>query len=248
MDFFLCTAAFFAFYAGHPASALLLRCGLAACARFSPRAALALAAVASFSGASAGLLCRGGLGAAASGQRGLCAACGFAGGVMGRALLLMLTARFPSSTALARVQGIPLLLLFLLSLLPPRRQARLPLTPLRLAGYALLCAGIDGFFGAGSIPLFALAALGGVRRRRDLPAGALLTTLCAQTGALLLTILTGQAQIFPPRMLLWLALGAALGAASGETQKERGAFHNGMRAALKTYGILAACSCIEQAV
>ena len=46
-------AAFLCFWLGFPAPALVLRCGLNASLRFSPRAALALSAVASVCGAAA---------------------------------------------------------------------------------------------------------------------------------------------------------------------------------------------------
>lgn len=247
MDWFLGGAALLFFLAGHPASALLMRCALAASQRFSPRAALALSAVSALSGAAAGLLCRGGLRAVPKTQASVSLWAGFIGGTLGRAALLMLSARAASSLTLARVQMIPLLLLALLSLLPTHVLGLRVTSSSQLFGFSLLCAAADGFLGAGGMPLFALAGQPGVQRRYGAPSCALLMSAAAQTGAILLTLLCGQAQVFPSRMLVFLALGSALGTVIAEKQKERGALHRGMRAALKVYLVLSALACIEQA-
>ena len=68
------------------------------------------------------------------------------------------------------------------------------------------------------------------------------------SGALLLTLLSGAAQVFPPRMLAAAAVGAAAGALFGEYGKKRGALPSGMRAAARVYEISAALACAEQAL
>lgn len=240
MELVLFGAALCAFFAGGPSAALLLRCGLNASLRFSPRAALALSSLCALSGALAQLLARGGL-RAVPGPRAALATLSFTGGVLGRALLLMLVARFPDSLLLLRVQVLPLLLILLLSLLPEgRRFAAAPFAA------AFPAAALGGFLGAGEAALLRLFLPAGVIRGRQ-SAAALLSSACAQGGALLLTLLCGAAQVFPARLLASAALGAALGALCAEGCKERGALRSGMRAALLVYGILAALACVEQA-
>lgn len=247
MDFALCFAALLFFSAGHPASALLLRCGLEACQRFSPRAAIALASFASLCAAAAGLLCRSRLKSVPAKQRSICAVASFVGGCIGRALLLMFTARFPGTLTLTRAQMIPLLLFALLAIHTPMH-GRLPLSPVPFALLILLCSLIDGFFGAGGMAFFSLAALGGINRGRAAPSCALLMTVIAQASALLVTMLCGETQVFPGRMLTLLAAGSAIGALVCEQQKERGAFSYRLRTALWVYLVLAAASCIEQGI
>ncbi|MCI6374460.1 MAG: hypothetical protein MR821_04110 [Clostridiales bacterium] len=240
MELVLFGAALCAFFAGGPSAALLLRCGLNASLRFSPRAALALSSLCALSGALAQLLARGGL-RAVPGQRAALVTLSFTGGVLGRALLLMLVARFPDSLLLLQVQALPLLLILLLSLLPEmRRFAAAPFAA------AFPAAALGGFLGAGEAALLRLFLPAGVIRGRQ-SAAALLSSACAQGGALLLTLLCGAAQVFPARLLASAALGAALGALCAEGCKERGALRSGMRAALLVYGILAALACVEQA-
>ena len=241
MEFFLFGLALIAFWAEPSAAALLLRCALFACGRFSPRAALALSGIASLGVCAGGLAWRSSL--RISPRMALTAVTAFAGGALGRAALLMLTARFPGSLTLARVQGAPLLALTLLTFIPG---GRLP-EPRSRVGYALLCAllaAVDGFLGAGSMTLTALLRADGVHRDA-LPADTLVLTLCAQAGALLLTGLCGAAQTFPARMLVLTAAGAALGACM---QKQRSALPSGTRTALRGYLALSALSCLEQAV
>lgn len=248
MDWFLCIAALLFFWAGHPASALLLRVGLGASLRFSPRAALALSSMAALSGACTGLICRGGLRTVPRAQLSVTACASLVGGALGRAALLMLDARLSSSLLLTRLQMLPLLLLAFLSLIPTSSgKLQIPLSRMRLFFFSLLCAATDGFFGAGGMPLFSLTALGGVRRRRDTPSCALLMTAVSQSSAILLTLLCGETQIFPTRMLVLLIAGSVIGTIVTEKQKERGP-SKGMRTALKAYLILAALSCIEQAL
>ena len=242
MELFLCIAAFWAFWASGPSGALLLRCGLDACLRFSPRSAIALSSLCALCAAAASLPLRGGL-RAVHGPPDRLVTAGFVGGVLGRALLLMACARFPGSLALRRIQALPLLLLVLLpAKRHPPRPARAPVLA------ALLCAAAGGFFGAGDALLLSRLLPGGIERRRGLSSDALLVRLCAQAGALLLTLLSGAAQVFPPRMLAEAAVGAAAGALFGEYGKKRGALPSGMRAAARVYEISAALACAEQAL
>lgn len=241
MELILFCAAMSAFFSGGPSAALLMRCALNASQRFSPRAALALSALCALCGALTQLLARGGL-RAVPGPRALTAALGFSGGVLGRALLLMLVARFPDSRTLAGVQALPLLAVFLCAVLP--RQARSGGLALALS---LPAAALGGFLGAGESVIVLLALPAGLHAGRQ-SAAALLLTVCAQGGALLLTLLCGAAQVFPSRLLAALMLGAALGALAAEQCKERGALHRGMRAALLVYGFFAVLACAEQAL
>ena len=241
MELVLFGAALSAFFAGGPSAALLLRCGLNASLRFSPRAALALSSLCALSGALAQLLARGGL-HAVPGPRAALATLAFTGGVLGRALLLMLVASFPDSLLLLRVQALPLLLILLLSALPGRR--RFSVSPLAAAFPA---AALGGFLGAGEAALLLPFLPSGVMRGRQ-SAVALLSSACAQGGALLLTLLSGAAQVFPARLLASVMLGAALGALCAEGCQERGTLRKGMRAALLVYGFLAALACVEQAL
>lgn len=241
MELILFCAAMGAFFAGGPSAALLIRCALDASQRFSPRASLALSALCALCGAMTQLLARGGL-RAVPGPRASMAALGFIGGVLGRALLLMLVARFPDSLTLSRVQALPLLLLFLCAALPKRK--RLPLSPLALS---LPVAALGGFLGAGEAGILQLVLPSGLHAARQ-SAAALLLTVCAQGGALLLTLLCGAAQVFPAHLLAALMLGAALGSLAAEQCRERGALHRGMRAALLVYGFFAALACAEQAL
>ena len=246
----LLVSSFFFYYIGAPAPALLLRCGLSASLRFSPRAALALSGLAALCGDGAALLSRGGLRAAPAPARARLIPVAFAGGTLGRSLLLMFTAGHTGSLPLLRLQVIPLLLLCLLSLLP----ARVGAWPKRAAGPAafralcFFCGVVDGFFGAGGALLFSGLWPQRIERRRfSSPALPLLLTVCAQGGALLLTVCAGATQVFPARMLLLLALGCALGALAAERQRDRGAFARGASVALRSYLLLCALSGMEQA-
>lgn len=248
MDLFLGVAAFLAFGAGYPASALMLRCGLEACERFSPRSALALSGVAALCGAASGLLARGGLRQLSPARRVPASLAAFVGGTLGRCLLLLYASRFTGSLALSRLQAMPLLALSAAALYALRRQPfALPESRARLFFLSMVCGLCDGFLGAGGMALLALFSPGGVRRKSAAPSSlALLTSLCAQAGALLLTLFAGAAQVFPPRMLLCLALGAAAGGFGA--QKERGAGHRDLRAALTTYWLAALLAVLEQAL
>jgi len=246
MELFLSLAALCAFSLLPASAPLMLRLGLSACLRFSPRAALALSSVAALSGSIAMLLCRGSLRAVAHAQRKPAALAAVFGGTAGRMLLLMFTARFSGSLALARIQTVPLMLLALAASLP--RQMHLPRSRAGFFVYALLCAACEGFFGCGGMALFLLAGYSGVRRRRVSPPGAaLLLGTIAQLSALLLTQFSGAAEIFPARLPLSLAAAAWLGGAVFEKTKKRGAIQKGLRIALYVYMMLAALSCAEQA-
>lgn len=246
MELFLSAAALGAF-ALLPASApLLLRCGLSACLRFSPRAALALSSAAALAGCASMLLCRGGIRAVLFAQREPAVLAGILGGTTGRMLLLLFTARFSGSLELAKVQSVPLLLIAAAALLP--RRFPLPQSKAALFAFSLLCAMTEGFFGCGGMPLFMLAGKRNLHRRRfSAPGAALLLCAAAQLSALLLTLLSGAAQVFPVRALLTLMFAAALGGAVFEKTKKRAAIQKGLRIALYTYLILAALAGVEQA-
>ncbi|MDO5378298.1 MAG: TSUP family transporter, partial [Clostridia bacterium] len=230
-----------------PASALALRCALEASERFSPRSALALSSVAALCGAASGLLARGGLRQLVPGRRAAASSAAFMGGTLGRCALLIYASHFTGSLELSRMQAAPLLALSSAALYALRHQPfKRPEGRSSLFLLALLCGLCDGFVGAGGMALLALFSPGGVRRRSGAPSSlSLLISLCAQAGALLLTLFAGAAQVFPPRMLLFLALGAAAGGFLA--QKERGASPKGLRAALITYGVVALLSVLEQA-
>lgn len=247
MELALFAAACLCFAISPSLAGLALRCGLAACLRFSPRAALALAGVADFSANAAMLLRRGGLRAVPIAQRSPVVLAGVFGSVIGRMLMLLFVARFSGSLALLRAQAAPLLLLALLAL--PQgglRRFSFPQGKLRLFALALFCAMIDGLCGAGGAVLFSLAARGGSRRNRP-PSAAALLSVCAQASAILLTLLSGAAQVFPMRLLLFLSLGAAGGALIFEQRKKRGAILSGLRIALNVYLLCAALAGAEQA-
>lgn len=223
---------------------LALRCGLSACLRFSPRAAVGLAALSALFGHLGALAARGGLRSVPPGQRLPAALSGIVGGTLGRMALLLFAARFTGSLPLARVQALPLLLLTLLALLPDRlRRLPPPCTPRSFALWGLSAACLSGGLGGGALALFSSAAHTGVRRTSP-TSGPLLLSLCAQTGALLLTLLSGGAQVFPARMLAALALGAWVG---GRQSQKRGKGRQRLLAALKVYAFLAALSSAEQA-
>jgi len=246
MELFLSLAALWGFALLPAAAPVALRCGLTACLRFSPRAALALSSCAALAGCASHLLCRGGIRAIPIRQRTLVTSAAFIGGTVGRMLLLMFTARFSGSLALARIQTVPLMLLALAASLP--RKMHLPRSRAGFFVYALLCAACEGFFGCGGMALFLLAGYSGVRRRRVSPPGAaLLLGTIAQLSALLLTQFSGAAEIFPARLPLSLAAAAWLGGAVFEKTKKRGAIQKGLRIALYVYMMLAALSCAEQA-
>lgn len=250
MELALGGAAFLSFFAGFPASALLLRCGLSASQRFSPRAALALSSLAALCACASALLARGGLRAASPASRLSMTAGSFMGGTLGRALLLMTASHLSGSYELLRIQAIPLLLLCVLSLVPAQR---LPARHLAdhyaaLPYWAFLCGMTDGFFGAGGMTLLSPFMLGTIVRRRDRPTALmLLLCACAQGGALALTLAAGAAQVFPGRMLFAVGAGAAMGIWAAEADKKRGAASIGLRIALKAYLIIAALSGLEQA-
>ena len=134
----------------------------------------------------------------------------------------------------------------LLVLLPAKRRPPRPARAPTLA--ALLCAAAGGFLGAGDALLLSHLLPGGIERRHALSSDALLVRLSAHAGALLLTLLSGAALVFPPRMLTAAAVGAATGALFGEYGKKRGALPSGMRAAARVYGLSAALACAEQAL
>lgn len=249
MEIALFSSAWLAFSLSPALAPPALRSGLAACLRFSPRAALALSSVAALWGCLGALAARGGLHAVPPGQRLPVVIAGITGGTIGRMLLLMFVARFPGSLALVRMQAFPLLALTLAALLPASlRRVPLPQTRIGLYLFSLLCAFVGGYFGCGALAAFGLAAYGGVHRRKDASASAaLLLALTAHASALLLTLLSGGAQILPPRMLLALSSGALLGGWRFEKSKKRGEVRRGLRAALGVYALLAALSGVEQA-
>lgn len=252
MEFAMALSAFLCFWPGFPAPALVLRCGLNASLRFSPRAALALSALASFCGAAGALLYRGGLWAAPQAARGPTLIGSFLGGTLGRAWLLMFVARFSGSLMLARLQALPLLLLVALALLPARAPARRIQDPsaVRLGALCLFCAAADGFFGAGGPLLFARLLPPPILRSRSAPSStALLVAMGGQAGAIALTLCAGAAQVLPPLMLLSVALGSLLGSlAAGAGQNAgRGTLSKGMRTALGVYLCFAMLALLEQA-
>lgn len=235
--------AFSLFPAGAP---ILLRCGLTACLRFSPRAALALSSLTALSCCAAMLACRGGLRAVPESQRSPVAAAAFLGSTLSRMLLLMFVSRFSGSLALARLQAVPLLLLSLVAAFP--RRFHPPRTRSGLFAFSLLCAFVEGFFGCGSAALFLFFGHSGICRRRiSLPGAALLLCLTAQCSALLLTWLAGASEIFPFPLLLALISAAALGSAAFEKTKKRSPIKTGLRIVLLFYTCLAALAGTEQA-
>jgi len=246
MGLFLSLAALSAFSFLPAGASVLLRCGLSACLRFSPRAALALSSIAALSACAAMLLGRGGLRAVPIQQRAPVTLAAFGGGTAGRMLLLMFTARFSGSLELAQAQAIPLLLLALAAAFSHRLP--LPSSKAGLFTFALLCSACDGFFGCGSAALFLFFGKRGVRRRLAFPQGAaLLCGIVAQFFALLLTLFSGAAQVFPSQMLLALSAASALGGVIFEKTKKRGTAQRGLRIALCVYMLLAASAGIEQA-
>lgn len=249
MEIALFSSAWLAFSLSPALASLALRGGLAACLRFSPRAALALSSVAALWACLGALAARGGLHAVPPGQRFPVMIAGITGGTAGRMLLLMFVARFSGSLELARMQSLPLLALMLAALLPDSlRRVPPPQTRLGLYLFLLLCACIGGHFGGGVLAAFGLAAYGGVHRRKDAPASAaLLLALTAQASALLLTLLSGGAQVLPLRMLAVLSSGALFGGWRFEKSKKRGEIRRGLRTALGVYALLSALSGVEQA-
>lgn len=249
MEITLFSSAWLLFSLSPALAPLTLRCGLSACLRFSPRAAVALASVAALSGCLGALAARGGLSVVPPLQRLPAAAAGLIGGTLGRMLLLMFAARFPGSLDMARMQAIPLLALVMAALLPGRlRRVPLPQTRRGLFLLCLIGAWIEGAFGGGALAVFHLTAQGGVHRKSGSPASAaLLLALTAQASALGLTLLSGGAQVLPPRMLAALAAGACLGGWRFEKTKKRGEVRRGLRTALGVYALLAALAGVEQA-
>jgi len=246
MEIFLLLATFLPFCLLPVAAPLALRCGLSACLRFSPRAAIALASLSGLCGYAAALLMRGGFSCVRPRLFLPVSLCAIVGGTVGRMILLMFTARFSGSLALACVQAAPLFVLCTAALI----SARLPFpgSRIHLVLLASCCAWIEGFFGCGGALLFHLATGNGVRRRQDAPQSAvLLLGMVAQLSAILLTLLCGAAEILPMRMLFSLAVGAVLGASVFEHRKKRGAIRNGLRAALLVYLLFAALAGVEQA-
>lgn len=244
---FFCSLLSFALCPG--AAPLALRCGLAACMRFSPRASCALSGIAAFSGYLTAFMMRGGLRASSIlSSASLLSA--FAGGVVGRMALIAFTAHFSGSLALSRVHALPLVFLAVVSLplsFPMLHLSRVP--GLVSPALAFLAAVLDGFCGAGSCILLSLCCLTNVRRIRSrLPVPALALSLPALLGALLLAHFSGSAQVFPTRMVLSLCAGSACGAGIFEHTKKHGALRFRMRAVLAVYIILAALSCAEQAL
>ena len=145
MEIALFSSAWLVFSLSPSLAPLVLRGGLAACLRFSPRAALALSSVAALLGCLGALAGRGGLHIVPPGQRLPVVIAGITGGTIGRMLLLMFVARFSGSLELARMQALPLLALTLAALLPASlRRVPLPHTRIRLYLFSLLCAFIGG--------------------------------------------------------------------------------------------------------
>ena len=249
MEIALFSSAWLVFSLSPVIAPLALRGGLSACLRFSPRAAVALASVAALFGCLGALTARGLFRAMPPGQRFPVAIAGVTGGTVGRMLLLMFVARFPGSLELARMQALPLLALTLAALLPARlRRIPLPRTRIGLYLFSLLCACIGGCLGCGALAVFHLAACGGVCRRSDAPAcAALLLASTAHASALLLTLLSGGAQVLPLRMLFALSCGAFIGGWRFEKSKKRGEIQRGLRAALGVYALLSALAGVEQA-
>lgn len=246
MEFMIAASALAAFSLVPASASLLLRCGLSACLRFSPRAALALSSVSALSACTIMLLCRGGLRAAVQERRGPVIYAALFGGTLGRMLLLMFTASFSGSLDLARIQAVPLLLIALAALFPS--QFPLPGSRLGFFAFSVLCAFVDGFFGCGGSALFLLFGKRSIQRRKNFPqAAALLCSMTAHSFALLLTLLSGAAQVFPVRMLLGLSAGSALGGVIFEKTKTRSPLQKGLRIALYVYMILAALACLEHA-
>ena len=245
MELFLFLAAFYAFFLLPAGAPVMLRCGLAACLRFSPRAALALSSCASLAGCTSMLLCRGGLCAVPAQQRIPIASAAFIGGTLGRMLLLMFIARFSGSLELARIQVLPLLLFVIAAGFPMRMH--LPSSWLRLFVFSLLCAACEGFWGCGGAVFFFFVSREDICRRRFSPPGsALLLCMIAQFSALLLTHFSGAAEIFPAHIPLSLAAASALGGAVFEKTKRRSPAKTGLRIALYIYMLLAALAGIEQ--
>ena len=249
MEIALFASAWLVFSLSPALAPLALRDGLAACLRFSPRAALALSGLAALWGCLGALVGRGGLHIVPPGQRLPVVIAGITGGTIGRMLLLMFVARFSGSLELARMQALPLLALTLAALLPASlRRVPLPSTRIGLYLFSLLCAFVGGYFGCGALAVFGLTVNGGVHRRKDAPASAaLLLALTAHASALLLTLLSGGAQVFPRRVILALSSGAFLGGWRFEKSKKRGEVRRGLCTALEVYALLAALSGVEQA-
>ena len=249
MEIALFLSAALAFSLSPALAPLALRCGLSACLRFSPRAAVALSSVAALSGCLGMLLSRGGLRCVPPLQRLPVAIAAVVGGTIGRMLLLIFVARFSGSLELARLQALPLLALTLLALMPlGLRRIPLPETRIALAVFSLPAACIEGHFGCGALAVLALAAHSGVHRKSGASASfALLLALLAQGSALLLTALSGGAQVLPPRMLLALSAGSLAGGWQFEQSKKRGEVRRGLRAALGVYALFAALTGVEQA-
>lgn len=246
MELFLFLAALCAFSLLPSAAPVLLRCGLTACLRFSPRASLALSSLAALTSCASMLLCRGGLRAVPVRQRIPVFIPAFLGGTLGRMLLLMFTARFSGSLALLRLQAIPLFLLAVASVCP--RRIPFPASRSGLFPFSLFCASVEGFFGCGGAVLFLFAGRRDLNRRRfSLPSAALLLSFIAQLSAILLTLLSDAYEIFPGRMLLALFAASALGGVIFEKTKKRAAIQHGLRIALLLYTLLSALSCAEQA-
>lgn len=243
MELVIFAAAFLSFFAGAPAHALLLRCGL--CAFFSARTTLALASIASLCGASAFILRRQSWRAAAAGVAFHAALLGFVGGTASRAAVLMVCARFTGSRYLLAIHAPWLVCLSLLALYPAsmRRGVR---SKGALWTLLFLCSAAEGFFGAGGVVLYRIFAPHRRLRSEHVPASpALIVVFFAQLGALMLTHFSGAAQILPGTMLLALISGTSLGALSAK--KQRGAFLVGLRFALLAYLVFSALSLMEQA-
>lgn len=245
MELVLCLAACASFWGELPLAPLLLRCALEASQRFSPRAALALSALAALSGCLSGWLARGGMRTLRASAFLIPAS--FAGGTLGRALVLMVVSRFSGSLALAQLHAPALLLLTAFALASIR--LRSPQRPSSLAALAFFCGAADGFLGAGGVLILERAMPQSIMRRSNTPTAALLAGFSSQLGALLLTLAADAAEVFPGRMLAPLMLGAALGAFFSQPfkSKKRGAIPMGLRLALRAYLFFAALSCAEQA-
>ena len=116
MNAALCVGACLCFFAGFPIPALVLRCGLSACMRFSPRAALGLSGLAALFACAFSLCVR-----VVKGERfafsPMLPAAAFWGGAFGRACVLIMDASLPSSVSLLRVQSPVLAALMLFAML-----------------------------------------------------------------------------------------------------------------------------------
>ena len=243
MNAALCVGACLCFFAGFPIPALVLRCGLSACMRFSPRAALGLSGLAALFACAFSLCVR-----VVKGERfafsPMLPAAAFWGGAFGRACVLIMDASLRSSLSLLRLQSPALAALMLFAMLiRPRKTDAVPRAAVCIA-FAL--AALDGFLGSDTTLLLTSLTRTGIARRRA-PSASLLSCLCAQLGAILMTHFTGAALIFPARMYVFMLTGAALGVMFGKMAKEREKFPPALPILANIYGLIAALACVGHA-